>query len=69
MGKRITRTRAVKVGSKREEKRILVSVKYLLRVKLGLDPNPENLSEPQPTTTLEVVSYLENVVRSAHDNN
>ena len=49
-------------NSIRESHRIRLTVLFLLREKLGLESNPDNLSEPQPLNLLEVITFLKDVI-------
>ena len=49
-------------------KRIATTTEFLLRELLGQDTNPNNLSEPQPLSKLEVLAYLHNVVSGKESN-
>ena len=63
MGKKYeTKSTRTNKGKDREAQRVRLTILYLLRSKLGLEPNPEKLSEPQPLSLLEVKSYLNYVL-------
>lgn len=64
MGKRYEEKNTHKSNQvhRRLNQRVRLTVIYLLREKLGLEPNPEGLSEPQPLNLLEVIEYLQDVL-------
>ena len=60
-----THTHSQHATSKRELKRVCISVDYLLRERLGWETNPSQREEPQPLSKVEVFAYLQDVVRTA----
>ena len=47
----------------REANRIRLTILFLIREKFGRPTNPESLDNPQPLSELDVVSYLQAIVR------
>ena len=50
--------------------RIAISIDYLLRIRLGLDPNPRGLRVPLPVPEDECIDFLKNICEayeSSHD--
>ena len=49
-------------------KRVAITTEFLLRELLGQDTNPNNLTEPQPLSKLDVIEYLHNVISGKESN-
>ena len=47
----------------REANRMRLTILFLIREEFGLPTNPESLDDPQPLSELDVVSYLQAIVR------